>query len=60
MARNWYIVHVFAGYEQKINRTLSEMIAENKIDSSVHIQVKVPTEEITEVRNNKKYTIYIK
>lgn len=56
MARNWYIVHVFAGYEQKINRTLSEMIAENKIDSSVLIQVKVPTEEITEVRNNKKYT----
>ena len=56
MARNWYIVHVFAGYEQKISRTLSEMITENKIDSSVLIQVKVPTEEITEVRNNKKYT----
>ena len=55
MARNWYIVHVYTGYEQKINRTLSEMIAENKIDSSVLIQVKVPTEEVTEVRNNKKH-----
>lgn len=55
MARNWYIVHVFSGYEQKICRTLSEMIAENKIDSQVLIQVKVPTEEITEVRNNKKH-----
>lgn len=54
MARSWYIVQVYTGYEQKINRTLSEMIAENKIDSSVLIQVKVPTEEITEVRNNKK------
>ncbi|MCI7398121.1 MAG: transcription termination/antitermination protein NusG [Spirochaetia bacterium] len=55
MARSWYIVHVYTGYEQKINRTLSEMIAENKIDSSVLIQVKVPTEEVTEVRNNKKH-----
>ncbi len=55
MARSWYIVHVYTGYEQKINRTLSEMIAENKIDSSVLIQVKVPTEEVTEVHNNKKH-----
>ena len=55
MARSWYIVHVYTGYEQKINRTLSEMLAENKIDSSVLIQVKVPTEEVTEVRNNKKH-----
>ena len=55
MARSWYIVHVYTGYEQKINRTLSEMIAENKIDSSVLIQVKVPTEEVTEVRNNKEH-----
>ena len=55
MARSWYIVHVYTGYEQKINRTLSEMIAENEIDSSVLIQVKVPTEEVTEVRNNKKH-----
>ena len=55
MARSWYIVHVYTGYEQKINRTLSEMIAENKIASSVLIQVKVPTEEVTEVRNNKKH-----
>ena len=55
MASSWYIVHVYTGYEQKINRTLSEMIAENKIDSSVLIQVKVPTEEVTEVRNNKKH-----
>ena len=55
MARSWYIVHVYTGYEQKINRTLSEMIAENKIDPSVLIQVKVPTEEVTEVRNNKKH-----
>ena len=55
MARSWYIVHVYTGYEQKINRPLSEMIAETKIDSSVLIQVKVPTEEVTEVRNNKKH-----
>ncbi len=55
MARSWYIIHVYTGYEQKIFRTLNEMIAEGQIDSSVLIQVKIPTEEVVEVRNNKKH-----
>ncbi|MBQ0038827.1 MAG: transcription termination/antitermination factor NusG [Treponema sp.] len=56
MARNWYIVQVYTGYEQKIYRTLSEMITDNKVDPAVLIQIKVPTEEITEVRNGKKHS----
>jgi len=56
MARSWYIVQVYTGYEQKIYRTLSEMITDNKVDPTVLIQIKVPTEEITEVRNGKKHS----
>jgi transcriptional antiterminator NusG len=56
MARSWYIVHTYAGYEQKIFRTLNTLISENKLDPNVVIQVKVPTEEVVEVRNGKKYT----
>lgn len=54
MARSWYIIQVYTGYEQKINRTLCDKLADGSISSDVLIQVKVPTEEVTEVHNNKK------
>jgi len=56
MARSWYIVHTYTGYEQKIYRTINTLISENKLDPNVVIQVKVPTEEIVEVKNGKKQT----
>ena len=54
MSRSWYIVHTYSGYEQKICNTLNTLLSENKIDSNVLIQVKVPIEEVEEVKNNKK------
>lgn len=56
MARSWYILHTYTGYEQKINRTLNTLLAENKLDPAVVLQIKVPTEEIVDVRNGKKHT----
>lgn len=56
MARSWYILHTYTGYEQKINRTLNTLLAENKLDPAVVLQVKVPTEEVVDVRNGKKHT----
>lgn len=54
MSRSWYIVHTYSGYEQKICSVLNTLLSENKIDSNVLIQVKVPVEEVEEVKNNKK------
>lgn len=56
MARSWYILHTYTGYEQKINRTLNTLLAENKLDPAVVLQIKVPTEEVVDVRNGKKHT----
>ncbi|HKK49606.1 MAG TPA: transcription termination/antitermination NusG family protein, partial [Alkalispirochaeta sp.] len=30
MARNWYVLHTYSGYENKIERTLRMMIEEGK------------------------------
>ena len=56
MTRSWYILHTYTGYEQKINRTLNTLLAENKLDPAVVLQIKVPTEEVVDVRNGKKHT----
>jgi len=56
MARSWYILHTYTGYEQKINRTLNTLLAENKLDPAIVLQIKVPTEEVVDVRNGKKHT----
>ena len=54
MARSWYILHTYTGYEQKINRTLNTLLAENKLDPAVVLQIKVPTEEVVDVRKYPK------
>lgn len=54
MAKGWYIVHTYSGYEQKIQRTifkLREMDSEFALTVS---DVKVPMETVTEIRDGKK------
>jgi transcriptional antiterminator NusG len=55
MARSWYILQIYTGYEQKISRTLNSMLEEKKLDSNIVFQVKVPMEEVVEVSNGKKH-----
>lgn len=54
MSRSWYILQTYTGYEQKIFRTLNSMIEEGKLDGNVVTSVKLPTEEVVEVRDSKK------
>lgn len=55
MARSWYILQTYSGYEQKIQRTLATMLTEQKLDSNIVFQVKVPMEEVVEISNGKKH-----
>ena len=54
MAKGWYIVHTYTGYENKIERTIRTKIEEGEIDSSVVSDVKVPVEELIEIKDGKK------
>lgn len=54
MAKNWYIVQTYTGYEQKIFKILKKLLEDGSLDSSVVTDVKVPMEEVVEVRNGKK------
>ena len=56
MAKSWYILHTYSGYEQKIERTLNKMLDEGSLDSAVVTSIRVPMEEVEEVRDGKKRT----
>lgn len=54
MSRNWYILHTYTGYEGKIERTIKSLLEKNEIDQNVVLDVRVPVEELVEIKDGKK------
>ena len=54
MAKSWYIVHTYTGYEKKIERTLRQKMEDGILDASVVSDIKVPVEEVVEIKDGKK------
>lgn len=53
MAKNWYVVHAYSGYEQKVQRSMVERI--ERFGMGEHFgDILVPTEEVVEMREGKK------
>ncbi len=50
---NWYVVHTYSGYENKVATNL-ETIVENQKLQDLILEVKVPTETVTEMKDNKQ------
>ncbi len=53
MAKRWYVVHAYSGFEKQVMRTLKERVALNEMEDQFG-EVLVPTEEIVEMRDGKK------
>lgn len=53
MSKSWYILHTFTGYENKIEKTIRQFLDSKDIDSAVLTDVRVPMEEITELKVGK-------
>jgi transcriptional antiterminator NusG len=56
MATGWYVLHVYSGYENKIEKTIRMMTDNGDLDKEVVRDVKVPSEEVVEVKDGKKRT----
>lgn len=52
MDAKWYVVHTYSGYENKVADTLSKIV-ENRSMQDLIFDIKVPTEMVTEVKDNK-------
>jgi len=53
MAKRWYVVHAYSGFEKQVLRALKERIALNGMEESFG-DILVPTEEVVEMRDGKK------
>ena len=53
MARGWYVVHTYTGYENKIERTIRGMMNRDELETAVH-DIKVPSEQVVEIKDGKK------
>ena len=54
MAKSWYILHTYNGYEGKIERTVKALLEKNELDPAVVTDIKVPVEEVVEIKDGKK------
>ncbi|SDJ79418.1 transcription antitermination protein nusG [Actinopolyspora mzabensis] len=50
---DWYVVHSYAGYENKVKNNLEHRAQTLDVEDYI-FQVEVPTEEVTEIKNNQR------
>ena len=53
MAKNWYVLHTYSGYENKVEKSVKNLIEANNLGDLI-FQVKVPSEEVAEIKEGKK------
>src|SRR5215470_19314881 len=53
MASRWYVIHVYSGFEKKVEASIREQ-AEQKGLVDMFEEILVPTEEVTEMRRGAK------
>ena len=53
MAKRWYVVHAYSGYEKRVQAQLKERVELHDMQDQFG-EILVPTEEVVEVRDGKK------
>ena len=54
MAKGWYILHTYSGYEAKIERTIRSFIESEDLSKDIVLDIKVPVEDVVEIKDGKK------
>lgn len=49
----WYVVHTYSGYENKVKANIEKTIENRHLEDQI-LEVRVPLEEVTEVKNGVK------
>ena len=53
---SWYVVHTYSGYENKVKANIEKTIENRHLEDQI-LEVRVPLQDIIEVRNGKKVTV---
>ena len=52
----WYVVHTYSGYENKVKVNLEKAVENNGLQDLI-TEVRIPTEDVTEIKNNKRRVV---
>ena len=52
-AIKWYVVHTYSGYENKVKVNLEKAVENNGMQDKI-VDVRIPVEEVVEIKNNKR------
>lgn len=50
---NWYVVHTYSGYENKVKANIEKTIENRHLEDQI-LEVRVPMQEVVEVKNGAK------
>lgn len=53
----WYVVHTYSGYENKVKANIEKTIENNKHLAEQILEVRVPLQEVIEIKNGAKKTV---
>ena len=53
----WYVVHTYSGYENKVKANIEKTIENNPSLAEQILEVRVPLEEVVEMKNGVKKTV---
>jgi transcription termination/antitermination protein NusG len=56
MAKGWYVLHTYSGYENKVERYIRKLMESPDVGDHV-FDIKVPSEEVVEIKDGKKRTV---
>lgn len=54
---NWYVVHTYSGYENKVKANIEKTIENNKHLAEEILEVRVPMQDVIEMKNGAKKTV---
>ncbi|MBO5409053.1 MAG: transcription termination/antitermination factor NusG [Clostridia bacterium] len=49
----WYVVHTFSGYENKVKTNLEKMVENRGLQNNI-VEIKLPEEEVVEIKDDQK------
>ncbi|MDR2547362.1 MAG: transcription termination/antitermination protein NusG [Lachnospiraceae bacterium] len=53
---NWYVVHTYSGYEKKVKANLEKTIENRHLEEEI-LEVRVPMQDVIEVKNGQRRTV---
>lgn len=55
LTANWYVVHTYSGYENKVKANIEKAIENRHLEDTI-LEVRVPMQDVTELKNGVRKT----